>query len=549
MAGSSSNNKKKTNNKKDKKSAGTGTTASSQPPGQQQRATNNNNNNDILMNETLSQVFWKHPLIRVIPYVLLPYVIYHTMYYVSLQSPNIVTTLTLGIWKLRPIVHPTNDMKQVLILGSEINENKHLANGLAHRSTLLNLEIGLETTNTFSYFCRDGTISWFHVMRYIKKRPWNMIELNTAAAATSDNQNGNVIDNPDEAKKQKLQEIQYNAWKELCIDRTEGLVGLFHPKHQIQSQCSSKSWIPSFGRDEWSHCYARECLKIVNNMWGCAWKELEEEDGDHEDTGDESTKGCLPQFTKVLHQVRHPLRTIEKLNATFCGGNNDDDASREKYRTSFISLISSWFPFEEGRTEGKLQLRDYSALSCLDTMGVYVVEFHTTLLHAYDDGLVHGRFQIETTSPCEVVNMGGFLNPTTVLYEPNLQKVSKQCLLDYEYYGGDDLDSSSSEQLHQQSSSSKKEKELSSSRPQSKSRFTEIKAQNEGDKKKGKEDYGKKLTLDDFQHNPKLMKQLQDLIVKLGYDNDNDDGDGSGGGGDSSGARQHQRQQQQDTEF
>ena len=468
-----------------------------------------------LENDTLKNVFFKHPLIRVIPYILLPYTIYHTMYYISLQQPNIINTISLGIFKLRERVDPIHDTKQVLILGCEINENKHITAGLAHRSTLLNLEIGLETSNTLNYFCRDGTVSLFSIMKYIKPFDTMIPKLIK--------ENGNDNDSKEELTRQ-LQEIQYNAWKELCIDRTESLVGLFHPKHHYPTKCDSEggvlNWLGLSTGDTWSNCYARECLNLINDMWGCAWKENDNKDSDHDNSG-----ACQPHYTKVLHQVRHPLHTINKLSNTFCSNDSDNDsdnnsqAKMDKLRNSFISLITSWFPFEEKSKDDdngqlQLQLRDYSKLSCLDIMAIYVIEFHTTLLDAYKHGLIDGgTFQIETTSPCEVVHLGGFLNPVTNLYEPNINKLSKQCLQDYEY-GNSSSDGSSS-------SSSPKEKELSKSRPQSKERFTTIKEISEGGKKKDGEDDDKnsstRITLNDFQHDIILQKRLENLIIELGY--------------------------------
>lgn len=368
--------------------------------------------------ETLSEVFFKHPLTRVAPFVLLPYIVWHSIYFFRLQRPDFLPFLNL-----RPAIGQ-QEQRQVLILGSEMSENRYVTLGMGK---ILGLEIVQEAFDAQKYFCRDGSVSWFQIMRFLE--------------ASRD-----------------TQAAQIDTWKELCIDRNTSLAEVFHPnQYAPSSTCSS--------RDKWSTCWSKECLQTIISLWGCAY---------------DDDKPCQQQFSKVLHQVRHPIHSIEHLNATFC--------SNDKLKPSFTQLLKGWFP-----------QREWDSLSCLETMAWYDIDFHKTLIKARGSGLVHGIFQIEKTSPCEVAALAGFLDELSVVYTPNAAKTKKLC--------------------HDDSSSA--------SDAQSRDTFTNTRKKNAG-----KMPPPEKLTFQDFEggkHGSKyksgdmtLVKELKKLVHVLGYDQDED---------------------------
>jgi hypothetical protein len=367
-------------------------------------------------NETLAQTFFKHPLIRVVPFILIPYVLYNVIYFLSLSRPDIITQATFGLVKLRPALQPQQE-HQVLIVGSEVTENRHVMTGLARS---LKLEIFHEAVDAQNYFCRDGSVSWFQIMRFLEPL-------------------------------EESSEFGLDSINELCLTRTESLVGFFHPKHYDYSKCSA--------REKWSKCWAKECLQIVTSEWGCAWKE---------------DASCTPPFARVLHQVRHPIRTIETLNATFC--------EKEDLMVPFVRLVSTWFPN-----------LNWDKLSCLEAMSWYVVQFHKTMLKAREAGLVHDMFQVENTSPCEVASQAGFLEGFSAAYEPNPTRLAKLC------------------------------QDETNTEAQVQNTFSKIKEKNDG--KQQEED---KLTFEDFQGgkhgsqrgpaDTSLEDEVRKLVKKLGYD-------------------------------
>jgi hypothetical protein len=202
----------------------------------------------------------------------------------------------------------------------------------------------------------------------------------------------------------------------LCMNRTDPIVKLFHPKFHRETNCSR--------REAWSSCWARECLSVVSSMWGCAWKSQKEQ-APPPPNEDASSSSCVAPFERVLHLTRHPLRTIETLNGTFCETPTDSVA--------FLELATSWFPLhlppphQLGQLKSKTDrvvLLDWTQLSCLESMAMYVLQFHSTMLRAQEAGLVHGRIPMESTSPCQVAQQAGFLESYTSLYEPHTERLA-----------------------------------------------------------------------------------------------------------------------------
>jgi hypothetical protein len=184
------------------------------------------------------------------------------------------------------------------------------------------------------------------------------------------------------------------AWKELCLDRNHSMIEVFHPKDYSSSQCSSF--------EKWSSCWTQECLKVVKSVWGCET---------------DPTRPCPQQFSRILHQIRHPMSTIATLNTTICPDT--------KLQRAFLNVVAGFFPY-----------RLWHEMSCLEAMGWYTLDFHQTLIKAREAGYIHGMFQAETVSPCEVASLSGFADGESALYHPNVEKFVKACRDDDENHVG-----------------------------------------------------------------------------------------------------------------
>ncbi|KAG7362720.1 hypothetical protein IV203_026080 [Nitzschia inconspicua] len=321
---------------------------------------------------TLASVFFSHPLIRVGRFILIPYLLFHALNYIALQRPEWVGMATFGTMKLRPSV-PTFDERQVLILGASIQDNKLMAAKLADT---LKLEVAHETFDSLHNYCRDGSTSWYQIMRFLSYVP-----------NTSDNRNKK---NNTEVGRQKVE-----AFQELCIDRSSSLVSQFFDprKYSPSDECSS--------REVWSQCWSRECFRTLRHLWDCT--------GNDNSNNLEDERFCMPSFRRILHQTRHPLSTIQLLNETYC--------SIEKIEHSFRKIVAGFFPY-----------RDWEAMSsCLELVSWYTWDFESTLLNARRAGVVEGMFPLESTSPCEVAALAEFTDPAQALYTPHVDRLTKLC--------------------------------------------------------------------------------------------------------------------------
>lgn len=204
--------------------------------------------------ETLWKTFRSHPLVQVMPLILFPYAFYLAFNYFGLQRPDIVASATLGMIQLRPAVSVT-DERQLLIVGTMSSGTEQVAGDL---NAKLKLEVGHVSSDTKWNHVRDGTVSWFHGIRFLEP-----IELKDLAL----------------------------RWSLLCGNYTAGM--LFHPNMYNSSACSN--------RKLWSECWAKQCFNILRTEWGCAAE-------------------CQTPYRTTLLQVRHPLRNMESLVTQFCEG-------------------------------------------------------------------------------------------------------------------------------------------------------------------------------------------------------------------------------------
>lgn len=203
---------------------------------------------------TLWQTFRSHPLVKVMPYVLILYTLYLAFNYIRLQRPDLVASATLGMIQLRPAVSVT-DERQLLIVGAMNSGTEHVAGDLNKK---LKLEVGHVSSDTKWMYVRDGTVSWFHGIRFLES-----IELKDLVL----------------------------RWSMLCGNYSADM--LFHPNMYNSSACSSRTL--------WSECWAKQYFEILRTEWGCAAE-------------------CQTPYRTTLLQVRHPLRNMESLVTQFCEG-------------------------------------------------------------------------------------------------------------------------------------------------------------------------------------------------------------------------------------
>jgi len=216
---------------------------------------------NVKQNESTDKSFWyrfsRHPLgislmcLTLIPILLLGRSASAGFPYFRLKNPEMVNSL-LPFFKLRPSMGE-NDARQVLIVGTMSGGTRQVASDLSEK---LGLEVDHELSDAQTYFVRDGSVWWFHAIRYLPKPP-----AKTIAA--------------------------------FCADATFNIG--FHPKFYRSGICPEDI--------AWSQCWAKECFDILSNDWGCA-----------------ASNTCQPHFAKVLHQVRNPAFTVESLVAKFCEG-------------------------------------------------------------------------------------------------------------------------------------------------------------------------------------------------------------------------------------
>lgn len=305
--------------------------------------------------KTLSQVFFEHPLVVVAKWVLTPYFLYVAYMYLRLERPDLLTPLGIH---LRPAV-AISETRQVLIVGSMSSGTVQVASDL---SAHFKLEIGHESSDSQSEFVRDGTVSWIHVLRYLEP-PAKQTDATT-------------------------------AYLNLC-ERFTPKMG-FHPAmYRPSTKCSQ--------RVQWDKCWMRECLAIVRQEWGCALPTTENQ--------------CETPFATVLHQTRHPVRTIESLVVKFCQG---DKLETGIVSPEFLKFASALF----GRSH------NFTNDSCVEAAAHYVLQYNHAMIEAQSNFLINGVYRVEETSPCDVAKMAGFLvndKNKKPVYPPSAEKVAKVC--------------------------------------------------------------------------------------------------------------------------
>lgn len=274
--------------------------------------------------------------------VMVPYSLYNLYLFLFLQHPEMISFATLNLVRPRPPVK-ISDPRQVLIVGSISAGTSQVSHDLRQK---LGLEIGHENSEASWSFVRDGTVSWFHGIRYIP-RPLN------GSFQSSVNQ--------------------------LCQNLHPNMG--FHPFMFRAGKCSL--------RQKWEACWREECKDVLKSEWGCGLSGT-----------------CVTPYRNVLHQVRHPLRTIESLVTKFCINGVEGDV-----QPAFLIFASALFPHH-----------DFSKMSCIEAAGYYVDEYNSAIIKANVDA----TYRVEEMTPCDIAKLAGFTNDS-VVYAQNKKLISDAC--------------------------------------------------------------------------------------------------------------------------
>ena len=307
------------------------------------------------------KVFTGHPLVWAGKFVLIPYFLYIGYYYLRLQRPEYVSLLTGGLIRLRPAVHGTATPRQLLIVASPGSGTVQMA---AELRTKLSLEVGHESADAAWDFTRDGSVSWFHGIRFLPPL-----------------QDRDAF-------------IQGLGASRMCQDaETMGNMG-FHPAMYgpPRGRCSYRS--------KWDECWKGECYVALLREWGCAASD-----------GWEFAKGCETKFAKNLHQVRHPVRTLESLAAKFCIGGLEGLVAGP-----FLTFASLLFPGH-----------DFYADSCVEAAGFFVASYLEAMEAARANGTIDAFYRIEDASACDVAEAAGLLSSGATVYAPNHERIATLC--------------------------------------------------------------------------------------------------------------------------
>ena len=331
------------------------------------------------------------PLIGITILVVVPYALHNAYLIVCLQRPEwlAVVASSLSACGLLPLLSSTklilrpsfeaSDARQVLVVGTMSSGTTQVAHDL---STTLGLEIGHENSETKWSFVRDGTVSWFHGIRFLPRPGIDdpNASINLVLPLLPANQPPNP--NGDQQETAAIKTTTVTLEGERLFRYVVNLICLeIHPNmgfHPFMFRDNGKCSL----RQSWGTCWKEECINLLEQEWGCA---LGQDDPS-------SSSSCITPYHKTLHQVRNPLKTVESLITKFCIGGVDGDL-----QPSFAIFAKALFP-----------QHDFSSLSCIEASGYYVYEYNTAILGATQRGYIDAAFQVEEATPCKVAMLAGF---------------------------------------------------------------------------------------------------------------------------------------------
>eukprot|EP00429_Kryptoperidinium_foliaceum_P032718 CAMPEP_0176131344 /NCGR_PEP_ID=MMETSP0120_2-20121206/66492_1 /TAXON_ID=160619 /ORGANISM="Kryptoperidinium foliaceum, Strain CCMP 1326" /LENGTH=423 /DNA_ID=CAMNT_0017466717 /DNA_START=123 /DNA_END=1394 /DNA_ORIENTATION=+ len=302
-------------------------------------------------------VLWKHPLTWVLLLVGLPYLGW-TMYRILvLQYPLLANQ--------RPPVN-ISDPRQVLILGS-------MSSGTSGTATLLNkyLEIGHEDADTTWKFVRDGTVSWFHGIRY-----WKQTSI------------------------QSLCHVQYGIYRQNALGDNYGFgPTLFGPP---QYPCPWWQQSPSIPQS----CYIQACQTALKGELSCGL------DGNK----------CETPFQTTLLQTREPWKIVASLVAKYCWNDHERKIDYPQLPKMLHWLLVALQITPAPTTTSNLPPNG------VDLMVQYVDTYYSHMLQAnLPKYKVEDLPKDERQAACYLMQRAGLDQIETTVYPPNHNLFQRLC--------------------------------------------------------------------------------------------------------------------------
>eukprot|EP00977_Amphora_coffeiformis_P002572 scaffold482_cov266-Amphora_coffeaeformis.AAC.35 len=265
----------------------------------------------------------------------------------------------------RPAVAWT-DARQVLIVGT-------LAGGTSQVTAALQMGLGLEVVHESldadRQLTRDGTVSWFHGIRFVD-RPFD--ELAAEEAWRLDLQCGGGYTPGTGMHPENFWDTTTTTSTTTTTQNESSTTSLLMCKSPFKSL-----YRMFFPASYWTECGMEQaCRRGITQEWGCALRD-----------------DCATPFHTTLHQVRHPIKTVASLMAKYCNNNSTIPV----VHPAFAKFPQAWF----GRN---FSSNSDPSTQCLLTAGWYVVNYHNAVLRSK----LATTYRIEDSSPCRVAVLAGF---------------------------------------------------------------------------------------------------------------------------------------------
>lgn len=382
-----------------------------------EREPNTNGSDDgNAVQDSLHQSWWQllrtHPTFLALIFLVIPWLMNSQTKNIYLRYPHHInrildlldqTGMYSTEYRLRPALG-MNETRQLLIVGSMSSGTTQVTHDLVD---LLGLEVGHEDSDTTWYPVRDGTVSWFHGIRFLNR--------------TTDPQE----------RMRTLVDICKVSWRIYSSDKIQWN----HPWSNYGSELvlfgptsfSKPHFHPSF-----KEAYLQTCQQTIFQELGC-----------------ELTKSCKgAPFQKFLLQTRHPWRIVTSLVTKYCGGGEREAPKtlRMLFQALYPSKSRVWFPEESSHQIANPKDADRTLKHCADQMGLYVSLWYRDMLDSFgklreiDEGssTVHIKaasnyriYPIESTTICQVAAMAGLdvdaNSGDDIVYQPNMERVAEFC--------------------------------------------------------------------------------------------------------------------------
>jgi hypothetical protein len=305
---------------------------------------NNINNNTVDDDDpdelSTWQVIRRHPLVWGLLLLGLPYVCHLGMRYIVLQNPHWIPQLLLptlqqqslnyGLPLIRPPVTLSSE-RQVLIVGSMSSGTSQVATEFARHFP--GFELGHEDSDTLWKFVRDGTISWFHGIRFFPP-----------------------IDHT--VNNYTLAHVCRVAFTFYTSSSNYG----FGPTLFGTPQYQRSPLHPNFQR-----YWLDECQRILTAEYACTY-----------------SHSCPTPYRHTLLQVRDPWNITTSLVTKYCRASHNATLSQKPPPSVVKFLLVLLGPmFQTSDDEAKYgPAAPFS--NCETLMAMYVITYYTILLDAMD---------------------------------------------------------------------------------------------------------------------------------------------------------------------